>query len=448
MPFCPPYVYRGSEALVKDEALDDFSGLKDRVERLGSHLEVAYHRCNYDAAALPALASELLENFDAATEFDPCSIATFLASSRVRQQSQLAFSDLPLTLYRHREFYIELLVWAKSSTSVHQHGFAGAFKVVQGSSLHSSFAFERQSILNADFMLGEVIPKYTEFLPLGAVRPIFPGDTGLIHSLYHLEQPSMTLVVRSYGHDRYLPQYTFFRPGIALNQFFYEKDSLLIMLSRLMEVSRSANPLSLLPLLMDYVEHLDYPRLAYMLLATNNLASLETDLQQVLEAARKRHGDLADSLERSLRVHRKVQILSKCREDIEDSEVRFLLALLMNATDREAVLRLLLNRHPGVDPIHTCAALLARLSISKPAMSRILAHALGDAKNHALRLGSKLGVALPDDASLEDAELLYRHFLQDPKGRQAPIGCAHLDRQQVEAFLQRLMGLDLLECLH
>ncbi|MGB5136343.1 MAG: hypothetical protein WBN89_14335 [Prochlorococcaceae cyanobacterium] len=427
--------------------MDDFNGLTDRIQCLGDQLEAAYHRCNYDDAALPALAADLLADFDAETEFDPRSIAAFFAQTRVRQQTDLRFSNLPVTLYRHREFYIEILVWSHASTAVHQHSFAGAFKVLQGSSLHTRFRFEQQRRLSADFLLGEVMPEYTEFLPLGAVRPILAGDGGLIHSLYHLEQPSMTLVVRSHGHDRHMPQYTFFRPCIALNPFYYERDDLLIMTSRLLNVARQVDPATMLPLWMDSVGRLDYPRLAYLLLTNSYPANHEADLQQVLEAARRLHGDLVDALDKSLRVQRKLETLSNCRKNLQDPDLRFLLALLMNATDREAVLRLLQQRHPDADPIHTCAELLARLSTSKTATKQILTQALDEVKIHALLLGNMLGVALPDDASLEDAELLYRQFLQDPEALQIPATCCHLDRQQVQAFLGRLVGLDVLECL-
>jgi hypothetical protein len=219
------------------------------------------------------------------------------------------------------------------------------------------------------------------------------------------------------------------------------------MTSRLLDVTQQVDAEAVLPLWLDCVERLDYPRLAYQLLNKRYLLSNEADLQQVLEAARDRHGDLVDALAESLRVQRKLETLGNCRQDLKDPDLRFLLALLMNANDREVLLRLLHQRHPGADPVHTCAALLARLSTSKGEMTRKLAQALGEAKSHALLLGSRLGVALPDQASPEDAEQLYRQFLQDPEASPGATSCGHLDRRQVRAFLERMAGLDALECL-
>jgi predicted metal-dependent enzyme (double-stranded beta helix superfamily) len=142
----------------------------DGVFELGEAVERAYADCNYCDAALPRIAADALAKFDLQLGFDLQEIAAFLASTTVRQQSSQVFSDLQLTLYQRPYFYIEILIWSHATTSVHQHAFAGAFKVLQGSSLHTTFRFIQKHLVNPDCSLGELINQGSEFLAMGTIR--------------------------------------------------------------------------------------------------------------------------------------------------------------------------------------------------------------------------------------------------------------------------------------
>ena len=93
-----------------------------------------------------------------------------------------------------------------ATASIHQHAFSGAFRVVTGSSLHSEYEFVEQARVSQLLLLGEVRTQRLEALTRGDVRRITSGRAGLVHSLFHLDQPSVTLVIRTYGEPWAQPQ--------------------------------------------------------------------------------------------------------------------------------------------------------------------------------------------------------------------------------------------------
>jgi hypothetical protein len=137
------------------------SSITDRFTALGERVEAQYRRYNYNDVDLPAIAANALEQCHGEFTFDASTIAAFFATTTIPQQTGLRFSDLPVTVFRQREFYIEILIWTKSTTAVHQHGFSGAFKVLQGSSIHTTFEFQPQREINPDCILGAITPQHT-----------------------------------------------------------------------------------------------------------------------------------------------------------------------------------------------------------------------------------------------------------------------------------------------
>ncbi|MGI8469286.1 MAG: hypothetical protein ACR2N3_12620 [Pyrinomonadaceae bacterium] len=91
-------------------------------------------------------------------------IAWTLGETNLPEQRDLAgrFDDPPITLYNSPRFHIDIYFWLDGTTSIHQHGFCGAFQVLLGSSLHSSYDFEPQEILNTFTEIGalaETLPR-------------------------------------------------------------------------------------------------------------------------------------------------------------------------------------------------------------------------------------------------------------------------------------------------
>jgi len=66
------------------------------------------------------------------------------------------FGQPPITLFHHDRFYIEALFWLSSTTSIHQHAFAGAFSVLAGSSVQARYRFEPRTGVERRLRFGHV----------------------------------------------------------------------------------------------------------------------------------------------------------------------------------------------------------------------------------------------------------------------------------------------------
>jgi len=106
------------------------------------------------------------------------------------------FSDLPITLIRKEKFCLDLYWWSHTDTSIHNHHFTGAFKVIHGSSFQIIYKFNKSKKINKDFETGELLKiKYHE-LKLNSVFPIELLDT-FIHQVFHQSTTTVTICLRS-----------------------------------------------------------------------------------------------------------------------------------------------------------------------------------------------------------------------------------------------------------
>src|SRR5262249_38085080 len=132
-------------------------------------------------------------------------------------QEKLGFGQPPVTLYRARDFYISALYWLEGTTDIHEHGFSGAFRVLEGSSIHAVYDFSRPATITPRLAYGHLLLSEAELLRKGATRRIQLGGE-FIHSLFHLDSPSVTIVVRT-GREG-LRQNSYCRPGVAFDPLF------------------------------------------------------------------------------------------------------------------------------------------------------------------------------------------------------------------------------------
>ena len=79
-----------------------------------------------------------------------------LDSAPKRVEGVEAFGDLPMVAYRGSQFSVTLLVWTSGSTSIHTHGFSGAFRVLSGSSIHSRYDFSSRERFSSRLQVGDV----------------------------------------------------------------------------------------------------------------------------------------------------------------------------------------------------------------------------------------------------------------------------------------------------
>ena len=94
----------------------------DFFQQLGSSIENPWRRVNYDAAALPEIASAALDKYSPAQLVKPADIIDYVArSNALPNQWDVAaeFSNLPITLFNGPRFYIDVYFWLDGTTTIH-----------------------------------------------------------------------------------------------------------------------------------------------------------------------------------------------------------------------------------------------------------------------------------------------------------------------------------------
>lgn len=331
--------------------------------KLGALVESRWREQNYNEDVFPDLAAQALLELDLTEKVDPWEIIRWVHTTRElprQQDRQGKFGNPPITLFLGPRFYVDVYFWLDGTTAIHQHAFSGAFQVLLGSSVHSSYRFEVDREINPYFLVGKTSLDDVTLLTKGSIRTIRAGSS-FIHGLFHLERPSATITVRSNHAPRNAVQYSYLRPHIAFDPFF-EEDLL----------SKKVQTVSLLlsmkhpdadRFIADLLDDADFQTSFFILdtafdfLANNELEQLFQQSKSadrfhaILERARLKHGKLVDLLPPVFEEKRRQNEISRRRGMIDGEDHRFFLALLLNVPERRMVLNLIKQKYPDTDPV-------------------------------------------------------------------------------------------------
>jgi hypothetical protein len=330
---------------------------------LGAAVEAQWRDKNYDENVLPSIAARALAEADLPARVDPWDIIRWVHTTTDlphQMDLQSKFGNPPITLFVGRRFYIDVYYWLDGTTAIHQHAFSGAFQVLLGSSLHSEYEFKTKREINPHLLIGALSLKNVTLLAKGDIKEIHSGSQ-FIHSLFHLDRPSATIVIRS----NYAPgapvQYEYLKPCIALDPFFEEpwmtrtvQTALLLLNMKHPEADK---------IICDLLDIADFHttfavlQRASTLLGRNALEELfqqsksSDRLQAMLERARRRHGRMIDLLPAVFAEQLRQRDIVKRRGMVEGAEHRFFLALMLNVPERSRLLDLVRQRYPKSEPV-------------------------------------------------------------------------------------------------
>lgn len=333
------------------------------IRKLGDEIEDLWRGHNYDESVFPAVAADALRRADLPSKVSSWEVVEWaLAQNELPPQKdpRSAFGEPPITLYVGPRFYIDIYIWLEGTTAIHQHGFCGAFQVMMGSSIHSWYGFECSDAVNSFVQIGRIDLKLCELLELGAVQEIRPGSQ-YIHALFHLDQPSMTLVIRTDKSPLSLPQFSYHKPSLAVSPFF-EHETTVKKLQLIAALFRARHT-EVDRLVSNLLEHCDF-HTTFLVLSTVQSWLHSDQLNQIfnidgpkdrfagfLEIASKRHGERAEVFSA---VFQRMEIqneIMRLRSVVTDPEHRFFIALLMNVEGRETIFSLIKQRFPEHEPI-------------------------------------------------------------------------------------------------
>ncbi|MDQ3040814.1 MAG: hypothetical protein M3R11_00350 [Acidobacteriota bacterium] len=332
-------------------------------QTLGAQVEQTWRDVNYDESVFPAIAAEALDAANLPGKVSAWEIIEWtLGQTVLPEQRDIrgSFGDPPITLYNSPRFHIDVYFWLEGTTAIHQHAFCGAFQVMHGSSIHSHYEFELRERINIFAELGEMNLKTVEYLEVGKVRQIAAGRQ-YIHGLFHLDQPSATIVVRTFRSPMNLPQFSYYKPSLAIDPFFEEPNATkkIQCLTALIRANHPDTDRHIGELLAESDFQTTFTILSKVrgFLQANqfeqmfNTGASEKRFDALLEIVKKRHGARAEVFPKVFEHQEKVGEIIKRRNFVKEPEHRFFLALLMNVEGKERILSLIKERFPEADPI-------------------------------------------------------------------------------------------------
>lgn len=318
---------------------------------MGQQLAKEFERRHCDYQFFPQLARLVLQQ-QRLPPLDSGQILAALTSPELpRQRLDDQFSDLTVTLFKHQHFRIDLLCWLNASTSIHQHAFSGAFRVWQGSSMHSIYRFEETQRFNTMMRFGKVTQECCEYLKAGDVRVIEAGSS-LTHAVFHLEAPTYTIIIRTHGEPWSSPQFNLLPPYLA-----YSPDHLR------QEIEPVAN-------WVRFMLAQQHPNISETLLS--QIPNIKSEAVAVhgpwwfellhqkghgkalVEAVSQHHPKvIADNLVEAGRCWIRTQQGMMMREKITDEDTRYFIAALMNSQNRQALESMLAPIKPEKPDVDT-----------------------------------------------------------------------------------------------
>lgn len=315
---------------------------------LGDHVLEEWKRANFSLERFPGIASAALKQTPPSDNVDLESfLHAFLLDDEQPFQTESGFGEPEIVAYDHPRFYIQLLFWMDGTTAIHQHEFSGAFHVLRGSSIHSQFDFLNVHPVTPYFRVGDLRMKKIDLLETGATVSIRSGPK-CIHSLFHLDAPSVTVVIRTQNDPGTGPQFNYHPPHVALDPLF--NDSLTVRRRQLLDVLEQTAEPTYAELVLEMLSELDFERGFYILQTARPYLQDLDEWDGTLASFVAKHGRIANGVGATLEEASRRETIRGLRAHIAEPEHRFFLAVLMNADSRPAVLDLVAKRFPDQAP--------------------------------------------------------------------------------------------------
>ena len=357
-------------------------------QELGESVEKLWRDENYEEELFPAISKKALEEADLPGKLSAWEIIEWtLEQTNLPEQKDLhaKFGDPPITLFNAPRFHLDVYFWLQGTTAIHQHAFCGAFQVLEGSSIHSWYEFEKTDKLNFFTEIGKMSLKVCEILQIGDVQEIWAGRQ-YIHALFHLAQPSATIVIRTHKSPLHLPQYAYHKPNLAIDPFFEEPNTTK-KIQAIGALIRAKHP-ETDKFINQFLEDSDF-QTSYQILSIVRSYLQQDQIQQMfnvsvakerfegfLDVVAKRHEKYADVLPKVFANQDKLDHIVRLRGYVSDAEQRFFLALLLNVEGRQRIFELIKSKYPDDEPLEKILDWAEKLANTR-LMGTNLSNALG-----------------------------------------------------------------------
>jgi hypothetical protein len=190
----------------------------EAIARTAERIERGWSRAGYRGEPFPELAEEAVAELLADRALAMDGILSSLASSASWSEQldpHTQFGEPAVTVYKTERWNLDVYFWLHPVTALHDHRFRGAFGVVEGLTLNSTYQFEAREDSPRGVEVGRLALEVSELLHPGAVRRILPGR-GFIHQVVHLARPTVSIALRTAREPDLPLQREYFRPGLSV----------------------------------------------------------------------------------------------------------------------------------------------------------------------------------------------------------------------------------------
>lgn len=180
--------------------------LYHQIEAIFNFVKDQWQLKGHDPDSFAQIAKEALA---LPTDYDFDQILEFTNGQNLPAQSypKDEFGEVPFTIFRDENFFIDIYVWNMHNTSIHDHNFTGAFKLLHGLSKKFNYEFEVETEITSGFSIGNLKTVDIKDFNPGEIELITPYES-FIHKIAHLTNPSVTLLIRTNGLSRPLNLYS------------------------------------------------------------------------------------------------------------------------------------------------------------------------------------------------------------------------------------------------
>lgn len=190
-------------------------------DQLAQGVAAEWQNKNQDLESFAAVATQALERFNydwSLEELERELEVWALTQKTLPNQISVhnTFGQPSITLFNDGRFVVDLYFWVDFDTSIHSHGFRGAFKVLHGESLQEVFSTSIKEKVAEDLLIVDMSEVEVEKIKEGAVRRIAPGSD-LTHRVIHLANPTVSLCVKTIN-EPHLKQWTYLPSGLAVQK--------------------------------------------------------------------------------------------------------------------------------------------------------------------------------------------------------------------------------------
>ena len=150
----------------------------ETIAKTAERIESAWSQIGYALDAFPDLAHRALEELLGDGKLGIDGILASLASKpdwSDQLDPHTNFGEPAVTVHKTERWNIDVYFWLHPVTALHDHRFRGAFGVVEGLTLNSTYDFNASELSPRGVETGRLERRGSELLHPGSVRRILPG---------------------------------------------------------------------------------------------------------------------------------------------------------------------------------------------------------------------------------------------------------------------------------